>query len=124
MRPKWGWWVPVVIALSLPIIGFTRHPQWQRVHLVPFSDPEDKVRDQLVNIGMLLPLGYLYARRRPVPEALIGAIGWAAVVSIAAEATQLFSTQRNPSATDVVMAIGGGAIGAIVARLRAGAGLD
>ncbi len=121
MRPKWGWWVPVVIALSLPVFGFTRHPQWSRVHLVPFTDPEDKLRDQLANIGMLLPLGYLYARRRPMPRALAGAVGWAAVVSIAAEATQLFSTERNPSATDVAMAICGAGIGAAIARLR---GLD
>ena len=65
--PAWGWWAAIVVGLSLPSFGFTPHPQWNRVHIVPFTDPEDKPRDELVNIGMFVPLGYLFARGRTMP---------------------------------------------------------
>ena len=112
--PLWGWWIPVVVGLSLPVIGFTRHPQWERVHLVPFSDPDDKPRDELVNIAMFVPFGYLFARDRRLPRGLLSAVVVSALVSVGAEATQLFSTERNPSATDVSMAMVGAALGAVL----------
>jgi glycopeptide antibiotics resistance protein len=116
--PLWAWWIPVVVGLSLPVFGFTPHPQWGRVHLVPFSDPEDKPRDEIVNIAMFIPLGYLFARGRRLPRALLGAMTVAAIVSVGAEATQLFSVMRNPSGTDVTMAIAGAGLGSIVGVLR------
>jgi glycopeptide antibiotics resistance protein len=112
----WAWWIPVVVGLSLPVIGFTLHPQWDRVHLVPFTDPEDKPRDEIVNIGMFIPLGFLYARGRRLPRALLGAMAAAAIVSSGAEATQLFSTSRNPSGTDVTMAVAGAALGSVLGQ--------
>ncbi len=116
--PVWVWWIPVVVGLSLPVFGFTPHPQWQRVHLVPFTDPDDKPRDELVNIAMYVPFGYLYARRRRMPQLLLGVVLWSAVVSVGAEATQLFSIERNPSATDVSMGVVGSVAGALLARWR------
>jgi glycopeptide antibiotics resistance protein len=118
--PSWAWWIPVVVGLSLPIFGFTPRPQWSRVHLIPFTDPEDKPRDQLVNIAMFVPLGYLFARGRRMPHAVAGAMVAAAIVSAGAEATQLFSTERNPSATDITMAVAGGAIGSVLGVLKRG----
>jgi VanZ family protein len=41
-----------------------------------------------------------------------------ALVSVGAEATQLFSTERNPSATDVSMAMVGAALGAVLTTHR------
>ncbi len=114
--PLWVWWVPVVVGLSLPVLGFTRQPQWARVHLVPFTDPEDKPRDELVNIAMYVPFGYLYARGRRMPQAMLGVVLWAFVVSVGSEATQLFSIERNPSATDVTMGVAGAALGAVLTR--------
>jgi glycopeptide antibiotics resistance protein len=116
--PAWAWWVPVVVGLSLPIFGFTPHPQWNRVHVMPFTDPEDKPRDELVNIGMFMPFGYLFARGRRIPRAFLGAMAAAAIVSIGAESTQLFSTDRNPSGTDVTMAIVGAGLGSVLGSLR------
>lgn len=116
--PLWAWWIPVVVGLSLPVFGFTRHPQWSRVHLVPFSDPEDKPRDELVNIAMFVPFGYLFARERRMPRALLGVMITAAIVSAGAEATQLFSTERNSSATDVTMAVTGAVLGAVLTTGR------
>ena len=109
--PLWGLWIPLVWIVSAPWVGFTREPQWQRVHPVPFSDPADKLTDVIGNVLLFVPFGYSAARR---PGALRG-IAFAAVaaagVSIVAEASQLFSTERHPSATDVVMAMTGAAFG-------------
>lgn len=116
--PSWAWWIPVVVGVSLPVLGFTPHPQWGRVHLMPFSDPEDKPRDQLVNIAMFVPFGYLVARGRRMPRALLRAMVAAAIVSAAAEATQLFSMDRNPSGTDVTMAMAGAALGSVLSVRR------
>ncbi len=115
--PLWVWWVPVVVIVSLPVSGVTSQPQWSRVHAMPFSDPEDKPSDTLLNIAMFIPFGYLFGRGRRMPGALAGAMVAAALVSAGAEATQLFSTVRNPSGTDVSMAVAGAAIGTIL-RLR------
>jgi hypothetical protein len=116
--PGWAWWSAIVVGLSLPSFGFTPHPQWDRVHLMPFTDPEDKPRDELVNIGMFIPLGYLFARGRRMPRALLGAMAAAAVVSAAAESTQLFSVSRNPSGTDFTMALVGAALGSVLGCSR------
>ena len=102
------------MGVSLPVVGFTSQPQWSRVHVVPFSDPEDKPLDTLVNIAMFIPFGYLFGRGRRMPWALAGAMAAAALVSAGAEATHLFSTARNPSGTDVSMAVAGAAIGSLV----------
>jgi glycopeptide antibiotics resistance protein len=112
--PAWAWWSLIVVGLSLPLFGFTPHPQWNRVHVIPFSDPDDKPRDQLANIALFVPFGYLFARGRPMPRAVLGAVMAAALVSTGAEATQLFSTRRNPSGTDVSMAIVGAAAGSVL----------
>ena len=113
----WVWWIPVVWAVSTPWLGFTTQPQWHRVHLVPFTDPADKARDIAANILLFVPFGYSAAGRRATRSGLLFALGAAAAVSISAEASQLFSTQRYPSATDVTAAVVGSAIGAAFRKL-------
>jgi len=105
----WVWWVLVVWAISFPWSGRTSRPQWNRVHSVPFTDPADRPRDVIANIMLFVPFGFSYGRR----GAWWKAVGIAAVVSVIAETTQLFSTSRFPSATDVTAAIGGTAFGAL-----------
>jgi glycopeptide antibiotics resistance protein len=117
----WVWWVLVVWAVSFPSSGMTSRPQWNRLHLVPFTDPADRPRDVIANILLFVPFGFSYARRR----AWWKAIAISAVVSVIAEATQLFSTSRFPSATDVTAALGGTAFGALASSwLRPGASRD
>ncbi len=113
--PLWVWWIPVVWAASFPL-GLTPTPQWHRVHLVPFTDPADKLTDLAVNLVLFVPFGWSFARRP-------GRLRWlplaAGLVSTSAECSQLFSTVRYPSGTDVVYAIVGAmAGGAAAARLR------
>ena len=108
----WIWWIPLVWVVSSPWVGFTREPQWKRVHLIPFTDPADRIRDVAANVLLFIPFGYSAAGRRGVRSGFFFALGAAALVSVSAEASQLFSTKRYPSATDVSAAIAGSAIGA------------
>ena len=116
--PLWCWWIPVVVLLSLPWIGFTATPQWFCVHWIPFTDPADKPRDLLANIALFIPFGYSYVRHRPGRFRILEAALVALVVSVVgAEATQLFSTERYPSATDVFAAMVGASAGAALVSL-------
>jgi glycopeptide antibiotics resistance protein len=111
--PLWVWWIPVVLAISFPWSGLISSPQWDRVHPIPFTDPADRPRDFLANILLFVPFGYSYGRRASVWRA----VAIAAAVSVTAEATQLFSTTRFPSATDITAALTGSALGAVAASL-------
>jgi glycopeptide antibiotics resistance protein len=111
--PLWVWWMPVVWAISFPWPGLTSRPQWNRVHSITFTDPADRPRDVIANILLFLPFGYSYGRRGAVWQAVAIAAG----VSITAEASQLFSTTRFPSATDVTAALIGAALGAVGSSL-------
>jgi len=111
--PLWVWWIPIVWALSFPWSGFTAHPQWSRVHLVPFEDPADRPHDVIANVALFVPFGYSFARRGPWWKAVVVA----ALVSATAEATQLFGTSRFPSATDVAAGVIGAGLGAIAPDL-------
>jgi VanZ family protein len=117
--PVWCWWILVVLFVSFPWFGFTRDPQWKRVHTVPFGDPADKLRDVGANVLLFVPFGYSIAGRKGALAALAVSVATAALVSCAAEATQLFSTRRYPSATDIasgVLGAAGGAALRIVSR--------
>jgi glycopeptide antibiotics resistance protein len=107
----WKWWVLVVLIISGPWFGYLPRPKWSEVNWVPFADPADKPRDLLQNLLLFVPFGWSYASGRRTRVALIGALGLAALISGAAEATQLFSIERYPSATDVLMAVFGAALG-------------
>jgi glycopeptide antibiotics resistance protein len=108
--PLWVWWIPVVLIASFPF-GLTSVPQWDRVHLVPFTDPADKVEDFAVNILLFVPFGYSFARNLGLAWLPVAA----GLVSAVAELSQLFSTVRYPSGTDVAYAVIGAAIGGLVA---------
>ncbi len=116
--PLWCWWIPLVVLLSLPWAGFVATPQWSRVHWIPFTDPADTPRDLLANIALFVPFGYSYARHRAGRFRIVEALLAAAVVSVSAEATQLFSVLRYPSATDVIAAMAGASAGAWASRPR------
>ena len=83
------------------------------MHLVPFTDPADKLTDLAINLLLFVPFGYSFVERpgrwRWLPLA-------AAAVSASAELSQLFSTVRYPSGTDVVYAIVGALAGGVVGR--------
>ena len=110
--PIWCWWIAVVWAVSIPWVGFTTTPEWNRVHWIPFTDPADKPRDLIANVVLLLPFGISFARGRRGNRRFTDTALAAAALSISAEATQLFGTLRYPSATDVTAAVAGALAGA------------
>jgi glycopeptide antibiotics resistance protein len=112
----WWWWSALVVLVSAPWIGFTTEPQWDRLNLLPFGDPDDKPRDVIANVLMFVPIGYSYFKRARGWR-LAATLGTAMLVSVVAEVPQLFSTLRNPSATDVAMAMVGAGLGAGCRRL-------
>ena len=109
----WVFWVLIVWFVSFPWIGFTFEPQWHRIHSVPLSDPADKFRDIAANILLFLPFGFAVTRRRAAVTGLLLTVGLAVIVSVSAEAMQLFSTKRYPSATDVVAGVLGAVAGSL-----------
>jgi glycopeptide antibiotics resistance protein len=110
--PLWVWWIPVVLIASFPL-GLTPVPQWDRVHLVPFTDPADTVEDFAVNILLFLPFGFSFARDRGLVWLPLAT----GVVSVTAELSQLFSTVRYPSGTDVTYAVAGAAVGGLASAI-------
>jgi glycopeptide antibiotics resistance protein len=114
-----GLWIAVIFVVSLPWIGFATEPQWDRLYWIPFTDPQDKPLDLVTNIALFLPFGYGFARDIRSARRRLGRIALTAVVvSVAAETPQLFSTLRNPSATDVAYAVAGALAGGVVRLLR------
>lgn len=107
----WKWWVLVVLVISGPWFGVVTRPQWANVNWVPFAAAADKPRDLLQNVLLFVPFGWSFELDRQRRTALAGALALAALMSIMAEATQLFSPERFPSLTDVVMALFGTALG-------------
>jgi glycopeptide antibiotics resistance protein len=107
----WKWWVLVVLIISGPWFGLVRRPQWSRVNWVPFADPADKPKDLLQNVLLFVPFGWSYGSGRTRRPALAGALALAFAISALAEFTQLFSMERYPSTSDVLMAVLGTALG-------------
>jgi glycopeptide antibiotics resistance protein len=109
----WMWWILIVIVVSGPWFGIVREPQWGRVTWIPFHGLEDKPRDVVANFLLFVPFGWSFAASRPRARGVLAAIAWSAAVSLAVEIPQLFYRLRDPSATDVLMAICGAAAGSI-----------
>jgi glycopeptide antibiotics resistance protein len=110
--PLWVWWIPLAWLISLPWSGFTIVPQWSRVHWIPFTDPADRPRDFVLNVLFFVPFGASLGRAQQWYVVALAA----ALVSLSAEATQLFGTVRYPSATDVTAAVIGATAGALFVR--------
>lgn len=122
---SWPFWILVIAVASGPWFGVVSHPQWNRVTWIPFHGAEDKPKDVLVNFLLFVPFGWSFAKSpafaRPTggsraSRVTLGAIATAAIVSIAVETPQLFYRLRDPSATDVVMAMCGAAAGSLASQ--------
>jgi len=113
---SWPFWILVIAVASGPWFGVVRHPQWERVTWIPFHGAEDKPKDVLVNFLLFVPFGWSFAKKRRGMSAVAAAVGAAAIVSLAVETPQLFYRLRDPSATDVVMAMCGAAAGSLASQ--------
>ena len=113
----WKWWLLVVVLVSGPWFGVLRHPQWNRVTWIPFRGAEDKPRDVVANFLLWVPFGWSYAGSRRRRRSIAEAVRVGGAVSFTAEAAQLFFRSRDPSATDVLMAVCGIAVGALASQM-------
>jgi glycopeptide antibiotics resistance protein len=112
----WMWWVLVVILVSGPWFGVTREAQWQRVTWIPFHGFEDKPQDIVANFLLFVPFGMSFGASRRGLAGVRAAIGAAFILSLLVEIPQLFYVLRDPSATDVLMAVCGSGAGSFAAQ--------
>jgi glycopeptide antibiotics resistance protein len=106
-------WVCVIVAAVVPWANWQDHAHWPRVGWMPFLSPPLRLRDVVVNTALYVPFGWLYGRvrgRQPGGRIIEVAV-WALVLSVATEASQVWSHGRFPSATDVTMNVFGAALG-------------
>ena len=113
---SWPFWILVIVVASGPWFGIVHEPQWSRVTWIPFHGFEDKPRDMLVNVLLFVPFGWSFAKSHPGARGAGLTVLVAALISIAVEIPQLFFRLRDPSATDVVMAICGAAAGSLASQ--------
>ena len=119
-RMQFGVWTALIVLIVLPWTSYVGHTHWARVAWIPFVSPPVPVGDIVRNVLLYLPWGYLYVRQsRKSRGAIFRALGYAMALSVATEATQLFSHGRFPSSTDVTCNVAGAWIGGRWARRRA-----
>ena len=112
----WPFWILIIAIVSGPWFGIVNRPQWQRVTWIPFHGFEDKPKDIVANFLLFVPFGWSFAKSRRAGARMAAAVAAATLVSIAVEIPQLFYKLRDPSATDVFMAICGAAVGSLSAQ--------
>ncbi len=112
-------WTALILLVVLPWASFQPHTHWQSVGWIPFVSPPIKARDVLVNILLYVPWGYFYVRHMPEQlRRLWLVVVFAAVLSLATEAAQLYSHGRFPSATDAACNVLGAYVGGWQARRK------
>lgn len=105
-------WVAVLVAILVPWGDITDHTHWRKVTWIPFA-PRLRPFDIAANVLLFVPYGVLWRRARfetrwmGRPTAVLSAT----VLSVGAEAVQLYSHWRFPSATDVVTNVVGVLVG-------------
>ena len=105
-------WCVAILLGSVPFIDAQTHPFWTRVRWVPFWSWT--IKDVVANILLYVPLGFLFKGER---HAVSTVVGFAAVLSLAAELSQLFSPSRFPATTDVVCNMIGASAGVVIAQV-------
>ena len=110
------WLVSVLFVISLPWWRFDGVAHWENVQWIPFThlrlDPAVLV-ETVANILAFVPVGYLAVRSR-LPNSghhwfLVLLLGFCSSAGI--EIYQLFCQGRVPSSSDIIMNVGGTALG-------------
>ena len=112
---SWPFWTLLVIVVSGPWFGVVRDPQWERVTWIPFSGLGDKPRDVVVTVLLYVPFGWSFVKTRG-GRRVGAAMAAGAALSLAVEIPQLFFRLRDPSATDVLMAVCGAGVGSVASQ--------
>ena len=115
-RHRLALWVLVIIFIVFPWRSLENHTHWDSIQWIPFVSPPVRVRDIVGNIALYGPFGWFYMRRAGA-SALVCVL-WAVALSLATEASQLFTHNRFPSVQDLLTNVAGAAIGVALARSR------
>lgn len=117
VRRDWIYFLVALLVIAAATLPFDvqDHPHWMKVAWVPFVSGVVRPIDLLMNAALYLPIGYVLpiasCRRRVATAA-----GIALLVSLGLEVSQVWSHQRFPSATDLIMNIFGSVAGAAIAN--------
>jgi VanZ family protein len=108
-------WLLLWAFYSLPFTSFTPTPQWRRVG-APHAGPLRHLKpDHVLNVLFYIPLAPIAVTVGcPLGAAVAGGTG----LSLAAEASQLFSTERSPDGNDVIANVAGTLVGAAIVSAR------
>ena len=120
-------WTLLIVALTVPWYAFQSTPRWASIRWLPLPivGHTRNLIDIVLNVGLYVPFGYWMIRPDKTTVASVGKIVAAAfVLSLAAEASQIFSRSRFPSTSDLVTNTTGAWIGAMLARGREGGSKD
>jgi glycopeptide antibiotics resistance protein len=97
----WVGWIALTVAVVVPWGDFQGHTHWRKVAWIPFVSPPVRMTDVVGNVLLYVPFGYGYRRLFRNRSTIWPGMLLAATLSLATEATQLYSHWRFPSATDV-----------------------
>jgi VanZ family protein len=100
-------WLVGWAFFGLPLTTFTLHPAFHRISFSPFQ--RTRRRDQVLNFAYYIPFGVATAILGWHPGFITASAG---VLSGGTELIQIFSTDRVPSVTDVLLNVGGAIVGA------------
>lgn len=107
-----GVWLVGWAVFGIPWGTFTARPQRERMIFVPFRQYSYRRRDLALNLIYYGPLGLIgIGLGWGVAGTTLAAIGLSGLT----ELVQIFSTDRYPSSTDVVLNTGGAIIGILAA---------
>lgn len=95
----------LILAADFPWGDLQDHPHWSEVGQIPFVSGPLETRDLVGNVLLGVPAGMLTALSVTRPVLMAGVV--TLPLSLAGEAMQIYSHERFPSATDVVLNVGG-----------------
>jgi VanZ family protein len=108
-------WLLGWAAFSIPWSSFTARPRVEEINVIPFENA--RRADQIRNFVYYVPAGAIGIGLGLSP---VTTVATAAGLSAVAEATQLFSRRRFPSATDLMLNTAGALVGAAIALAARG----
>ena len=97
---------------GFPWTTFTPRPRLSRVNVMPFRWA--RRRDHILNFAYYVPLGVIGVSLG-VPAAIVA--GGAAALSTLTEFAQIFSIDRYPSTTDLLLNTAGAVVGIAIAHI-------
>ena len=107
--------------MTVPWYGFQSTPHWSSIRVIPrpIGGYRRSLIDIVLNVALYLPFGYWMIRPDKASAARIGKVIAAAfLLSLFAEASQIFGPGRVPSTIDLVTNTAGAWVGAMLARWR------